>query len=319
MRKQSSQQLTPIQVFIHHDEVSGLNTKWQPVQLAGQCLLVPHPLELLQPFALNDSGIVVDRQEPILSAHHPVPTKIRTAQGSIDGKWHAVEVAAMEGSYWTRIERIGSFISDTKRRMIVWLDPSTEVTSDQLAQCILGAPFALLAAQQDTWMLHASAAIYQGELVAFVGKSGRGKSTLAAFLDQQPGWSRVADDMLPISRRDGGVDALPRFPQLKLSNANQPSLAHPERLPLHAIYHLEASGKAENTISIEPIAPARAATIIVGQTAIAKLFDKSLMTAHLDFVHHLASTIPARALEYPRQLDCLPSVAGMLEHDLVSV
>ena len=61
---------------------------------------------------------------------------------------------------------------------------------------------------------------------------------------------------------------------------------------------------------------AEAVTAIISQTAGAKLFDRALLTEHLEFCTQLAGHVSIRSLTYPRRLDCLPTVARAVEADL---
>ncbi len=82
--------------------------------------------------------------------------------------------------------------------------------------------------------------LVDGAAVAFVGETGAGKSTLAAYLAREAGWLRLADDVLPVALGGaGGPAALPHFPQLKLPAAEQVGPGVPQRMPLRAVYALE--------------------------------------------------------------------------------
>jgi hypothetical protein len=57
--------------------------------------------------------------------------------------------------------------------------------------------------RHDALILHASAAIAHEHALVFAGVSGAGKSTIATLLSSQPGWARLADDLVIVARRDG--------------------------------------------------------------------------------------------------------------------
>lgn len=238
------------------------------------------------------------------------------ALGHLGSRYRTVVAGRYEHLYVAAIEGVGRFIVDPLAETARWLDPRHDIDPDELAQALLGPPFLLLAAGQGTWLLHASAALHGNRLVAFVGKSGWGKSTLAAFLDARAGWQRVSDDMLPISQSDRGVDAWPRFPQYKLPSTRQPGLGHPPRLALDAIYLLMPADPRTTSVEILPASPMAAATAIMGQTAGARLFDSALLAQHFTFGAYVANTVRVRRLSYPRRFDLLPAVAEALACDL---
>lgn len=111
-----------------------------------------------------------------------------------------------------------------------------------LAEMLLGPALTLALALQGTWCLHAGAVAVAGQGVAFVGESGVGKSTLAAYFDEQvPDSWRVADDVLPVTVEEDNLVAFPRYPQLGLPAQAQIGAVGPERLPIERIYLLAPS------------------------------------------------------------------------------
>jgi hypothetical protein len=79
--------------------------------------------------------------------------------------------------------------------------------------------------------LHASAAVTEHGVVAFLGEKGHGKSTMgAAFLRR--GAALLTDDVLPISLRADGVYGTPSLPLMKLWRASaEGTLALTDELP----------------------------------------------------------------------------------------
>ena len=64
-------------------------------------------------------------------------------------------------------------------------------------------------------VLHASAVVRNGQCVAFIGKSGAGKSSLAAELCYH-GWQLLTDDTLVLEIEKNPVLAIPSYPSLRL-------------------------------------------------------------------------------------------------------
>jgi hypothetical protein len=183
---------------------------------------------------------------------------------------------------------------------------------------LLGPALILSLALRDAWCLHASAVAIGGQAVAFLGESGNGKSTLAAFLASETdlGWQRLADDILPVELTANGFDALPHFPQLKLSPEDQPAGGIPERMPVRAIYVLDGPALERDEIEIRPLGTQEATLAFVRHTIAARLFDKKLLARHLSFCADAAACVLVRRLGYLHDYDCLPAVRDAIAADL---
>ncbi len=180
-------------------------------------------------------------------------------------------------------------------------------------EIILGPALVLALALNKKWSLHASAAIYNERKIAFLGESGQGKSTLAAWLGQH-GWQHLADDILPVRASENGIDALPHFPQLKLPADAQPGLNFPESLPLDALCLLQkADAAAAPDLRLLP--PKEAVRIILSHTAGTRLFTPELLAQHLHFAAHAAESLPVYALTYPHDKAKLGQMKALLEEE----
>ena len=178
-------------------------------------------------------------------------------------------------------------------------------------EILLGPALVLALALRGSWSLHASAAMFRGQTTVFLGESGRGKSTLAAYLGHS-GWQQVADDILPASLEPDGVRVWPRFPQLKLPPDQQPALSLPEQLPLERICVLEDT-EAEAAPGLQLLPPGRAVQELIRHTAGSRLFDPALLARHLAFCAAAAGQIPVYRLAYPHREEALPEIKTLLE------
>jgi hypothetical protein len=118
----------------------------------------------------------------------------------------------------------------------ITLDPRLEWALDLLRLYLPRPVLALLLHQRGLLVLHASAVSLDGGVVAFLGHSGRGKSTTAATLHAR-GCAVVADDVVAVDLgASGGPAALPGLFQLKLWPDAVTALGEsPEDLPrIHA-------------------------------------------------------------------------------------
>jgi hypothetical protein len=219
--------------------------------------------------------------------------------------------------YRLQVEAIGEFTVGPQGESVGWRRQENN-HHQAFFETLLGPPLILSLALRGTWCLHASAVARHGRAIAFMGDSGRGKSTLAAFLADEidGGWQRIADDILPITAGPAGVTASPHFPQLKLPLKARPSPDLPAQIPLAAIYLLERPSPEDDNqaaVRIEPLNRYRATLALIGHTVAARLFDKSLLACHTHFCADAA--VPVHRLTYPHRYDLLPQIAALIAEE----
>ena len=177
---------------------------------------------------------------------------------------------------------------------------------------LLGPALVFALALRGVWSFHASAVFHKGKTILFVGESGMGKSTLAAYLSKQDGYQRVADDILPASFLDDEIRVLPHFPQLKLPPDDQPGIKLPESLRLDALCVLRhADTNDEPAIHFVP--PSRAVQDVLKHIAGARMFDERLLAGHLAFSAEVAKQVKVYHLTYPHRRDALEKTKGLIE------
>jgi len=163
---------------------------------------------------------------------------------------------------------------------------------------------------QGVFLLHASAVLSSdGRLVAFVGPSGTGKSTLARLVSTSRGssdWTLVADDALAVDASGSSCQALVRFPQLKLEEDEQPGPRLPERLKLDALFRLAtpSSDALARAVRCQALAPRDGAAVLLSHTIGSRLFCRAHMAEHLGAMSDAAERLRTYDLNYPR----VPSV-----------
>lgn len=99
-------------------------------------------------------------------------------------------------------------------RDIVWAaDPS--LPPHTVRHLLLDQVFPLALSGQGDLVLHGSAVLVDGRAVLFVGESGRGKSTLAAWMGGR-GHAVLADDCLRMDESSGRLAMRPAYPGLRV-------------------------------------------------------------------------------------------------------
>ena len=179
-------------------------------------------------------------------------------------------------------------------------------------QILLGPVLVLALALRGTWSMHASAAIFNDNLLLFLGKSGQGKSTLAGYLSAEAGWRLAADDILPVTISSARMLAWPHFPQLKLPADAQPWLGLPEQLPIRKVCVL-VDASVDEMPALQRLPASQAIQVILGHTAGTRMFPPALLAQHLAFCSRAIKQIPVYRLTYPHRREALPLVGKLLE------
>jgi len=233
------------------------------------------------------------------------------AEGWVAGAQRGVEVYSFPDGFLLRVVEVGDFLLSQTGETITKRGASEAVTQLE-RETVLGPVLVFALALRGTWSFHASAARFQEKVIVFLGESGQGKSTLAAYLSRSPGWRSVADDILPVTIEPSGVTVWPHFPQLKLPAESQPWIGLPEQLSLGAVCVLEAAGP-EQQPEIHKLSIPQAAQAFIGHIAGTRLFPPDLLKKHLEFSALAAAHVPAYRLVYPHSKDKLPAVRTLLE------
>ncbi len=232
-------------------------------------------------------------------------------------------------------EDMGTILVRKGREIIV--DPIPGVEDKVLRLFVLGPALAVLLHQRGRLVLHASAAAIAGEVVAFMGRSGWGKSTTAAALYTR-GHSIVADDVTAVQvNTDTGFPVVfPGFPQLKLWPEAVASLGDvpemlpqldprwdkrgrrvvrgfpPAPLPLKRIYVLDEG----ETHEIKPLQPQNALLELVSHSYCARLLQSTDASSHFLQCASIVNNVAVSSLSRHRSLSALSDLARLIEEDL---
>lgn len=292
-------------------------------RLAGQDFYFPCPVPELEPFEITgtENG-TAEKAVPFVphsflknesGAALPVPAPLaltRQTVGWVGSAQRQVEVYNTSRGMLLKVAGGGEFFITPHGETISKVDPQEELS--QLDREIITGPALVLAlALRGVWSLHASAAMYNDKVIVFLGESRQGKSTLVASL-AEAGWQLVSDDILPVTGDPSGMQAWPRFPQLKLPPGSQPGPHLPEQLPLGKICLLLPAGK-DDTPAVQLLPPGEAVKALLAHTAGARLFEPDLLSRHLEFCARSAAQVPAYRLAYPHRRDALPIIKNYLE------
>jgi hypothetical protein len=149
------------------------------------------------------------------AAPHPVSIRLGEVPNDLPGAAELdPDCFATSAQYLLRIPGLASYLVSHGRDIVVY--PETGALSLDVRAYLLGTLFVVLCQQRGLLPLHASAVSSRQGAVAFLARSGQGKSSLAAHLAQR-GFPVLADDvcLIDLTPADKAM-VIPAAPWLKL-------------------------------------------------------------------------------------------------------
>ena len=216
--------------------------------------------------------------------------------------------------------------------------PRPGVPLETIRHLLLDQVMPLVLSQRGGLIMHASAVAVPGGAIAFVGDTGRGKSTLATSLTQR-GHRLITDDCLVVREQSGQFVAMPTYPGLRIFANTADALLGPgpalprvahytpkkrlgpdniqlpfefDAVPLRRVFFLEPPDHALAT-NREPVVFTR----MPPHTAMLELIRTSVRLDHEDRPRHrsefenckcLIRSTPLYKLAFVRNLARLPEV-----------
>lgn len=189
-------------------------------------------------------------------------------------------------------------------------------------------------------MFHASAVVIPGGCIAFLGESGKGKSTLAASFAAS-GHSFLTDDGLSVSVDKDGCQVLPGHPSIRLWQSSQDAIirrgvlqAPPveytrkarhlageslvfcqEPQTLRCVYILGADSVGPPTF--ERLSPSHALMELVRHSFLLDIERKETLALHFDELAAMVRLPMYFRLDYPRRFEHLDALrAAIIAHAL---
>lgn len=232
----------------------------------------------------------------------------RQAEGWLGGVRRVIRCAQVAEGYVIQARAVRFFVRDDGK----WIELLDRTDNDsELTDLLLGPVLVLALALQRRWCLHGGAVIQRGAAILFLGDSGLGKSTIAAWLSApDSAMQRLADDIVPVAM-NGILRSLPPFPQYKLPATQQYADFAP--IAVAQIYVLERG--SETAPVTRKLCAGTAALAVARHTLLARLFPEPLLAKHLKFCAQVAETAHVAALEYPHTQQSLDGLKQIIEHD----
>ena len=246
-----------------------------------------------------------------------------------------------DGSLWTQFHRTDSgyllrfpdladFLVSQHGREVTCF-PMPQVTVETVRHLYLNQVLPLALGRQGKLVFHASAIEIADGAVAFMGESGRGKSTLAASFATN-GFRFLTDDGLLLEPLDNGYQVMPSHPSIRLWDDSEQALieagapkAPPVQFtskarflagegvmfcdqpqPLRRIYFLGDGLPQQPTF--EPLSAAEALIELVKHSFLLDIEEREMLAAHFDELSRLVIQPLCYRLDYPRRFEDLASV-----------
>ena len=167
------------------------------LNIASVVLLPSRPVHHLQPDATPDVIIEYGKTPPELT--NPRIKGVR------------YQAAPSEFLLW--VDNVARYYVRDGNQITIM--PEAGANDDDILVFLMGSAMGALLHQRNMLVLHAGAIAVNGESVIFCGRSGIGKSTLAAGFHRR-GYPFLADDVCAITTHNGRPAVIPGFPRLKL-------------------------------------------------------------------------------------------------------
>jgi hypothetical protein len=138
-----------------------------------------------------------------------------------------LSIARTAGGWVLRFGALADFIVPPGARSI-HCEATPETSAATVRHLLLDQVLPAIVSGEHCFGVHASAVAIDGAAVGFLGRAGRGKSTLAAAFGLK-GSPVVTDDCLLISLSPSGIVAMPTYPSLRLSRDTARRLGAPAK------------------------------------------------------------------------------------------
>jgi hypothetical protein len=276
---------------------------------AGQDFHFPGSIPELEPFETTQSKLPATG-----SFVHPSFLEnelISRTEGWVGGTYRQVETWSTPPGILLKVAGGSDFHISSGGQAIVCAEGITPPMTGLDREILVGPALVVALALRGTWCLHASAIMQSDRAMLFLGESGQGKSTLAAYLAADHHFRLVADDILPVITSETGLTVWPHFPQLKLPMDSQPGVSLPEKIPAGWICLLADTDIASNP-TLNLLSPSQATQTLLRHTAGTRLLEPELLAKHLEFCAQAARQIPVYELSYPHRKDALPEIKQVL-------
>jgi hypothetical protein len=251
-----------------------------------------------------------------------------------DGGEPWLSFGKLEGYYLLRFPELADFMISLDGNSIRCF-PEPDIPLDTIRHLLIDQVVPLLLSQIGTIALHASAVVLDEGAVAFLGKTGLGKSSLTASLCNR-GFRLLTDDCLALKKQGEQLIAIPSYRGVRLwpemvsavfhETPTLAPLAHytdkqrvipinghlefcADPIQLKRVYVLAPPDETDTQqIRITPLTKREALMELVNQTFRLDINDRTKLSNEFHWLAWAADLPIYYRLAFPRDLDLLPAL-----------
>jgi hypothetical protein len=240
-------------------------------------------------------------------------------------------------NYLLRFEELADFqVTADGQTVRGW--PAPDVDAETVGFLFANQVLPLALSRQGKLVFHASAVEIDGHAVAFMGESGRGKSTLAASFATN-GLRFLTDDGLIVESTGEQWQILPSHPSIRLWEDSERALMDARALrappvqhtaksrflagnrvdfcdqprPLHRVYFLGEDAREKP--SFERLKPGEALIELLKHSFLLDIEERQMLAAHFEDLSNLVVRPIYYRLDFPRYFDRLAEVRqAIIQH-----
>ena len=251
-----------------------------------------------------------------------------------DEPW--LQLGRCSDAYVLRFPSYAEFIIATDTNSIR-CRPLADIEEMTVRHLLLDQVVPLILSRREHLVLHSSAVLTQHGGIAFAGKSGRGKSTLAASFALE-GFPLVSDDYLVLRPGREGWMAIPCYPGVRLWPSTVQAIM-PQDLPTRDVASYTVKRRVADTkllprinepvllrrlyvlteeagwTSIEKVPPGRSMISLVELAYNLDITDSTFLRQQFETVNQVTREVRVYAIHFPREYSALPAVReAILQH-----
>ena len=254
---------------------------------------------------------------------------IQSEDGEDGGEKPWVQFAHHDNGYLMRFPSCGDFIVSADAQEIQ-CRPLPGTPALTVRHLLLDQIVPLVLSRRERIVLHASAVLTTHGVLAFAGRSGEGKSTLATSF-AQTGCELVSDDCLVLRKQQGSWIALPSYPGVRLwpsaadvlfrNSAQVADVAHytlkrrvsdTAMLPFSTgpapLRHIFFLAEDTSAVSIKKLSTTQAFLALIEFAYNFDITDTDFLRTQFQTVGQLAEEVQSAFIQYPREYTSLPAV-----------
>lgn len=277
----------------------------------------------------NSPPIQVQLHAPCQPGHYDWQHEWKESDDTV-----TLSLAAHPAGFLLRVPEFCDFILNTEQRIVQVL-PHDILDEPTIEHLLVDQVLPRLLAHEGHLLLHACAVDVNGRTVLFLGKSGWGKSTLAALF-HHAGYRLYSDDCVLLRQQGGDWQALATYPSLRLYEdsisdifADDSSLSpvseysdkqrialtieHGQTIPpLHAMYFLSSPETTAADIQINTMRPGNTCIELIERSFRLDLGNRQHSRQLMQSTAALTQDIPAYRLSYPHDFKNNPRLLERL-------